>query len=148
MGALLVTALVLQAAYASRGWLVQAFPESRALILQVCDSLRCTMPPVRSLEGLTVAGSSLSLDADDGLHRLGVTLSNASELPAQAPALELTLLDGSGTVLARRALLPEEFSPAPQAIAARGDLSLQVRLDLKSLEAAAISTFRLAPFYP
>ena len=148
-GTLMLTLVaVLLALYAARGHIALAWPQARPLIVQACQALGCGMPARRSLEGLSVEASSLSLDGDQALHRLRVTFRNSSDLPVQVPALDLTLLDADAQVMARRALMPQEVAPDTAAVQAMGTVEVRVNLDLRALDASAISSFRLEPFHP
>ena len=60
------------------------------------------------------------------------------------PAIDLTLTDGAGRLVARRALAPAELRAAPT-IAAGADLQLQTALDVRGVRVAG---YTVEIFYP
>jgi predicted Zn finger-like uncharacterized protein len=140
-----LTALV---AYAARGHLAQTWPETRPAIVAGCASLGCELPALRLIDAIDMQGSSLSLDDQTGHHRLRVQLHHRGDWPAQMPAFDLSILDDSGTVIARRMLDPTEFTPAASTLAPGAGMELTIALNLKALEPKTMGSFRVSPFYP
>lgn len=146
--ALLFVLLLAHLAYALRGPVAQAWPESRPWLIQACGILGCQLPPLRSLQDLQLESSSLSFDDELGRHRLQVTLRNTGPLPLRIPALELTLTNGKSEVMARRVLLTDDLGLATDALAPQGEVPVKLTLDLSGLDAGAIASFRVQAFYP
>lgn len=144
---LLVLALA-QTALLLRGALALQWPASRPWLQEACAVLGCRMPAVRDVQALSVEGSSLS-HLDDGHHRLRMQLRNPTAAYAlEAPAVELSLIDGQGQVMSRRVLLPTDWDTALSDLPPGGEAALSATLDLQALDAGAIATFRVLPFYP
>lgn len=143
----LLLALAAQVAYGLRGHIAQLSPAWQAAVLQACAHLGCTLPPVRSLQALSVEGSSLSFDDSTQTHRLKVQLHNGSAGPVLLPSLELALLDAEGTVLSRRSLSPAQWDEPRSLLAAGAQAEVGVTLDLAAIGASSIASFRVALFY-
>lgn len=148
LGLALLLLLATQAAYALRGHLAQLSPAWQEAVLEACARLGCTLPPVRSLQALSVDGSSLSFNAEDNTHKLKVLVRNASVSPVHLPAMELTLLDEQGQVLSRRALTPADLDRPLPAVGPASQEELTVTLDLAAVGASSIASFRIGLFYP
>jgi predicted Zn finger-like uncharacterized protein len=146
--ALLCATLVVLFAYAARGHIAQAWPESRPAIITACSSIGCRLPALRLIEAVEVQGSSLSLDDQTGHHRLRLQLHHRGDWPVQMPAFDLSILDDSGTVIARRMLDPSEFTPSASTLNPRADIELTMTLNITALEPATMGSFRVSPFYP
>lgn len=144
----LCLSLLCLVAYALRGHIAQASPEARALVMQACQTLGCRLPPMRQLQAIAVQGSSLSLDDSSGHHRLRLQLHNTSDGPVFMPAIDFSLIDGNGQILARRMLDPVEFDAAPTLLDEGAEIDIGISLDLRTLDAATIASFRVVPFYP
>lgn len=145
---LLCTTLAGLVTYAARGHLAQAWPEMRPAIVTACASIGCRLPALRLIDAIEVQGTSLSLDDQTGHHRLRVQLHHRGDWPVQTPAFDLSILDESGTVIARRMLDPTEFTPAAATLEPGADMDLTIALNLKALEPAAMGSFRVSPYYP
>lgn len=146
--ACLCLSLIGLSAYALRGHIAQTWPQARPLVLQACAALGCQLPPLRLINALAVQGSSLSLDDSSGHHRLRLQLRNTSDGPVVTPAFDFSLVAGDGQVLARRMLDPTEFESSKTQLEAQSEMDLAITLDLRTLEAAAIASFRVVPYYP
>lgn len=145
---LLALTLASLVAYTARGHVAQTWPEARPLVLKACVMLGCQLPPIRQLEAVKIEGSSLSRDDASGHHRLRVQLRNGDEAPVWMPAFDLTLVDAQGEVLARRMIDPLEFQPALMQLDPGVEAALSVTLDLRALDPASVSSFRLSAYYP
>lgn len=145
---LLLTALVAQVALLLRNPLVQWLPQARPWVLQACAVLSCELAPVRALEAVAVDGSSLSFASETGNHRLRVFLRNSDDRRLETPALELSLIDAQGELLARRVFLPSQWDQPLAALAPAAEVAVDITLDLQGLEASAIASFRVLPLYP
>lgn len=137
--------LLMQLAGLFRAPLQQAVPALDSTLERICKVLFC--PSGSSLATTPAGGRGLVLDPAPALQpvegaasgirqRLVVHLQNPSASEQALPALELTLNDSLGGVLARRVLTPEELrlrgslAPAPARLAAGQRLSLERDFDL------------------
>jgi hypothetical protein len=145
---LLLLTLASLLVYAARGHIAQAWPELRPLVLQACANLGCELPALRQLDAVKVQGSSLSRDDASGHHRLRIQLLNTDQAPVLMPAFDLTLVDPQGEVLARRMIDPQELQPALTQLNPGAEAALSVTLDLRALDSASVSSFRLSAYYP
>ena len=135
-------------AYAARGPLMHHWPALRPVVLQLCASLGCELPAVRDLKALTVQGSTLWQDSSTGHHRLSVQLRNTIDGPVFMPALDVSIVDAQGEVLAQRMVQAGELQPALGSVAPGVEATVSVLLDLRALEPERIASFRVSTFYP
>ncbi len=144
----LSVSLVVLGAYAMRAQLAYAWPEARPVVMQLCQAIGCTLPPLRLINAVLIEGSSLSYDDEAAVHRLRLVVRHQGDWPAQMPAFDLSLLDENRQVLARRMIDPTEFEN-PQAVLDRGaETTLSLVLNLRGIEAASIGSFQVTPYYP
>jgi len=130
-------------------------PMLRPLLETLCRPLGCVVGYERRAERLAVTASSLQAAhadavAEDAPARLvlGVTLRNRYLYPQPWPALMLSLRDFSDTVVARRALLPDDYLPkamAAQPLGAGAEASLSIPLTVTGVR---ISGYQIDVFYP
>jgi predicted Zn finger-like uncharacterized protein len=141
-GLLLATQIVLL----QRDAIGTRWPQALPLLALLCEPLACSIEPLRRLEGLAVENSGLTQLDNPSLYRLQVSLRNRDSVALAAPALDLTLTDSRGEVLARKVLGGRELGdPAPTIIAAGSDLPLQVVLDAGERR---ITGYSVEIFYP
>ena len=95
---------------------------------------------------MTIESSALSRVAGDGnLFRIALTLRNRGSAIVAMPALDLSLMDGTGQLVARRALRPAELKAAPAVLPPSADTPLTL---LISTEGQRVARFKLEVFYP
>lgn len=135
-------------AYTARGPIVQQWPELRPMVLQWCATLGCQLPAQRRLEALVLQASSLSQDDSSGHHRLRLQWHNSSDAPVIMPAVDLSIVNAQGQVLARRMLDPSELQPALTSVAPGSEAAVSAVLHLRALAAEDIASFRVSTFYP
>lgn len=147
----LVTAVVVlsatlagQAAMHHRDWLAAHHPASQPWLAQACDWLGCRIGPLRSIDDVTIDSSSLARAGQSSAYRLTVALRNRSDVGVAVPAIDLTLTDTNGELVARRVLTPADFR-AVEALPARGELTLN--LDLQS-PGHRVAGYTVEAFYP
>ena len=135
LGLLLLALLALlglaaQVSHEYRNLLAAAWPESRPWLEQACVPLDCKVEAARAIESLAVESSGLVRVEKSNLYRLQVGLRNRAGIDLAVPALDVTLTDNQGGLIARRVLRLAELG-APQAtIAAGRELNLQATLQL------------------
>jgi hypothetical protein len=129
-------------------------PGWREPLAQLCELAGCRLEPPLRLEALSVETSALTQDGDRPGYRLGLTLRNRAPFAVAAPALDLSLTDSQGQLLARRVITPADWSPAGPTSAAAGpraalppgtETPVQVWL---SVSAGTVAGYNLHLFYP
>ena len=158
LGLLAALALAAQLSHEYRNLLAAAWPESRPWLEQACVPLRCKVEAARAIESLAVESSGLVRVEKSNLYRLQVGLRNRAGIDLAVPALELTLTDSQGALIARKVLRMTELG-APQAtIGAGRELNLQATLQAAASAAATtggseaavqpIAGYTIELFYP
>jgi len=128
LGLLLGLLLLVQLALHFRSPLAAQWPGTRPVLAQLCEWARCTIEPPRLLDQLAVSSTSLTRGERAGEYRLSVSLHNSAAVPVLLPALELSLTDGQGQLIARKALLPQQLSGAQRSVPAQGEATLHALL--------------------
>ena len=138
--------LAAQAAVWQRDLIVVRWPVVTPLLANLCSTLGCRIEPLRRLDGLAVESSGLTQLDSPSLYRLHVALRNHDEYPLLTPALDVTLTDSRGEVVARRVVGQRDFGLAPSTTVAPGaELPLQVVLDAGERR---ITGYSIEIFYP
>lgn len=153
--ALLLAALLgLQVAYFQRDRLAASAPALQPALAALCDLARCTLAPVRQIESVSLDSSSFTQLRPDAF-RLSFVLKNESQIVLAMPALEVTLTDNQDRAVVRRVVLPAEFAPPAQPLAAGGEFAGSLVLGLAADTANApeprssgITGYRVLAFYP
>jgi predicted Zn finger-like uncharacterized protein len=149
---LLLGVLSVQVAVQFRDTIAAHRPDARPTLEALCDVMGCSVGPLRQLAALTVEASGLTQVEGSSAYRLSLSLNNRAAVAVAAPAIELGLTDSSGALIARRALLPNDFRLGPQAgagatepIAPGAEMQWQVLL---STGDARVSGYTVELFYP
>lgn len=137
--------LALQVGLIWRDMLAARIPALRPVLAQVCDWTGCRVGAPRRIDRLTVDASGLTRIEGAPLHRLAVTLRNRADTPVRVPALDLTLIDAQGKLVARRVLQVSDFGSPAAAIDVGAELPLQALL---SVGDGRISGYTVELFYP
>ena len=141
----LSAALATQSAVIWRNELATQMPALRPALEAICAALGCSITAVRRIDSLSIDASGLSRVEGSALHRLSVTLRNRADSAVRAPAIELTLTDVQGGLLARRVLSLGELGRAADAIGPGAELPLQALL---STGEGRINGYTVELFYP
>ena len=145
--------LALQLGIHYRDLLAARWPELRPLVVQACRAFDCKVEAARSIDGLAVDSSGLLRVDKSDLYRLQVSLRNRAAIELAVPALDLTVSDAQGRLIARKVLRLAELG-APQATIAPGrELALQATLQTLTGNDAtqppgAIAGYTVELFYP
>ncbi|MFZ4287927.1 zinc-ribbon and DUF3426 domain-containing protein [Variovorax sp. HJSM1_2] len=124
------------------------WPQSRALLVSVCESLGCSVSALRRIDAIAIDSSAFT-SLRRGAYRLNVVLKNRSPYPLAVPSIELALTDSQEQAVIRRVIPPHELGVRAEAIAANGELVAAVELAVPDGEAATrIVGYRLLAFYP
>jgi predicted Zn finger-like uncharacterized protein len=142
----LMLTLVAQGAYQWRDLVAAEFPQARPYLAQVCEHTGCRLQAPRRIDDLVVESSTL-VKANGGseAYRLTVVLRNRSHLPILLPAVDLSMTDASGLLVARRALWPADFRAQQNELAAGAESTLQMLLTTGSQRVAG---YTVEIFYP
>jgi hypothetical protein len=149
--AALVMALTLagQLAYAYRGELALLVPESRPWLEAACARLRCTIPPPRHADLISIEASELAAERGvPGMLTLSAALRNRAGFAQAFPHLELTLTDAADQPVARRVLAPREYLDAAASLrtdagsfAAGAEQPVKLHIDAAGLNASGYRIF-------
>lgn len=151
-GLLLLGMLSVQVAVQFRDTIAAYRPDARPALETLCDVMGCTLGPLRRLAALSVEASGLTQVEGIPAYRLSLSLINRDSVAVAPPAIELGLTDGSGALIARRALLPSDFRisgggavSAAQPLAPGTETQWQALL---STADARVSGYTVELFYP
>jgi len=147
---LALTAMSLQAVFFFRVELAVLWPETRQVLIALCDIADCEvgLPSKAGLIG--IEASDLHPDNEHkGRLVLTTTLRNRAPFPQQFPYLELTLTDTADQTIARKVLAPADYQRPTSSIAdgMQPNADIMVAIGVDSGEMAA-SGYRLYLFYP
>jgi hypothetical protein len=150
--ALLLTGLLLallalagQALYVWRDRAAARWPEWRATLEAACAPLGCRVEHARAIEALAVESSGLVRVDKSDLYRLAVALRNQQDFAVALPAIDLSLTDTQGRLIARRVVRPAELGVTATTVGARAELQLQGTIQVS---AAPVAGYTIEIFYP
>ncbi|MEP7140585.1 MAG: zinc-ribbon and DUF3426 domain-containing protein [Caldimonas sp.] len=142
--ALAVLVLVLQVVNHGRDALAAQYPSLRAPLVAWCDLVGCTLQRPRRIDEVIVDSTALTRATGQDAFVLAVNLKSRSALALAMPSIDLTLTDGQGRLVARRALSPQDFRAA-DVLPPGGDAALQVTL---SAGTPSVVGYTVEIFYP
>lgn len=146
LGAVLMLLLATQWSLHQRDTLAARWPASEPALRVLCGLAGCKVAAPRSLAALAVESSGVTRLDGEPLYRLQVAVRNRANWPVAMPALDLTLTNLRGEVVARRVLRATDIMPsAPAQIAAGTEWSAQAVLDLGERRVAG---YTVELFYP
>jgi len=135
-----------QAMVHQRDAIAARWPQTTPLLAKLCEPAGCVIEPLRRLESLSVESSGLTQLEPSSLYRLQVSLRSRDPMPLMAPALDVTLTDSRGEVVARKVLGRADFGPTtPGHLAANGELTLVAVLDTGERR---VTGYSVEIFYP
>jgi predicted Zn finger-like uncharacterized protein len=141
--------LLTQAAHSYRDLLAARWPALQPLLAQACGALGCSVQAPRLIDALVVDSSGLLRVERSSVYKLSVTLRNQDSLAVAVPALDLTLTDTQGRLVARRVLRAEELGSPQASLAAGAELVLQATLQTPQAPAGqAVAGYTIDLFYP
>lgn len=142
---MLLLALVLQAAVVWRDQIAAQAPAARPALVALCQVLDCRVSPLRRIDRLAVETSALTRIEGAPLHRMSLTLRNRADTPVMVPALDLSITDAQGRLLARKVLQLADLGVGVPAIDAGAELPVQALLNTGELR---VSGYTVELFYP
>jgi predicted Zn finger-like uncharacterized protein len=143
--------LAAQAAHTWREPLAVRVPLLAPLLSQACAWLGCELGAPRALQALSVESSGLVRVERSTLYELQVSLRNRARHAVAVPALDLTLTDANGALIARRVLQPADLGAGAATIAPGRDFVLQATLQAAATADGAdrvINGYTVEMFYP
>lgn len=142
---LLALAAVLQAAVLWRDALAAQWPQAKPALQALCRLAGCSVQPLRRIEALSVESSGLNRLEGTALYRLQLSLRNLGATVLMMPALELSLNDGQGGLVARRVLSAADLGLRETALAPGQTLPVSAVL---STGGRRVEGYTLELFYP
>jgi hypothetical protein len=143
---LLLLVLSVQLVHHFRDGLAAQWPQAQAALSRWCDWVGCRVDAPRRIEDITVENSGIAhAAAGTDSFRLSVTLRNHAAVAVRAPAIDLSLTDTQGQLIARRVLNPDELGAASKVIAPGAELPLQA---LISAGTGRVVGYTVEVFYP
>ena len=142
----LLAALALQVGLHFRDRLAAQWPQMRSLLVAACSIAGCRLDALRRIDDLAVESSTLTrAGANTDALRLTVALRNRGNLALAMPTFELSLTDGNGELVARRALSASDFASRVTTLAPLAEANLQLLL---SLDGRRVAGYTIEVFYP
>ncbi|HZV94222.1 MAG TPA: zinc-ribbon and DUF3426 domain-containing protein [Caldimonas sp.] len=120
------------------------WPALRPLLVAGCRVAGCSVEAPRRIDEVSVESSSLSRAIGQDAFVLSVTLRSRSRIALRTPSIDLTLTDGNGRLVARRALSPKDFGVAG-VLPAGAESALQFMLATGNYRVAG---YTVEIFYP
>ena len=144
VSALAAIGLTIQIAHHYRGALAAEWPAVRPALAAWCRSAGCTLEAPRRIDDVSVESTSLTRAIGFDAFVLSVTLRSRGRLALATPSIDLSLTDGNGRLVARRALSPRDFGAA-NVLQPGAEAALQVMLNTSSYR---IAGYTVEIFYP
>ena len=144
---LLLCVLAVQAGHHFRDLATARWPVLRPALAGWCELVaQCRLEAPRRIDDVTVESSALTHAAPGTDNfKLAVTLRNRGALPVMMPAVELSLTDTTGQLVARRALSPADFRAPSSMLPPGGEVPLQLLLGTGTPRVAG---YTVEVFYP
>lgn len=120
-------------------------PTAREWLAAACSRLGCELHPWQRLDAFSVESSGLSEAASGNHYKFSLSLRNKSPWELATPWVELSLNDGNGKVLMKRALRPEDFANAQPSTAPNSEQALQL---VFSTGRQRVNGYTVEIFYP
>jgi predicted Zn finger-like uncharacterized protein len=125
---LLAIGLLAQVTISYRDLVAARFPASKPLLLQACAALGCTLEAARAIDSLAVENSGLVRQGRSNLYKLQLTLRNRAGIEVAVPAMDITLTDVRGAVIARKVLRASDMGSTIATLGAGRELALLATL--------------------
>lgn len=142
---LLLLSAAAQLIWHYRDALATQSPLARQWLGAACEKLGCELQPWRRLDAFSVESTGLSEAASGNHYKFSLSLRNKSPWELATPWVELSLNDGNGKVLMKKALKPEEFANGRASTGASSEQSLQL---VFSTGRQRVNGYTVEIFYP
>ncbi len=145
IAALLSAALLpLQTLHHFRDSIAARWPSTRPALLVWCEVAGCTVEAPRRIDDVRVESTALTRAVGRDAYVLSVNLRSRAATVVALPSVDLSLTDGNGRLIARRALFPRDFQMDP-VLPAGADAALQLTL---ATTGARVAGYTVELFYP
>jgi predicted Zn finger-like uncharacterized protein len=134
-----------QVLYAYRDVAAARFAPLRPPLEAACQALGCSVGAAHGIESLSVESSGLVRVEKSNVYRLSVAVRNRAGIDLAVPALDLTLTDAQGRLVARRVLNASELGSPGALIRAGSDQPFQATLQAAT---EPITGYTIDLFYP
>ncbi len=142
----LLLLLAVQVGHQFRDGIAARWPQARPVLAHACAWMGCRIDAPRRIDDIAVESSALARSGGAGQrYQLSVTLRNRGAWLVAMPAIELSLTDIGGQLVARRVLTSADFRSAPSVIRPGAEAALQLLL---STGDAAVAGYTVEVFYP
>lgn len=145
VGVLGVLGLGAQVLHEYRDLVAARYTALRPALQQGCEWLGCTVDAAHLIDSLVVESSGLVRVEKSSVYKLSVALRNRAALEVALPALELSLTDSQGKLVARRVLRTPELGVKQATLAPGRELTLQATLQAAT---APVAGYTIELFYP
>jgi predicted Zn finger-like uncharacterized protein len=142
--AIAAAVLLLQVGHHFRDTVAARWPSTRPMLVAWCKLADCALEAPRRIDDVLVDSTALTRATGLDAFVLSVTLKSRSTLPLATPSVDLSLTDGNGRLIARRALAPRDFGAA-SVLQPGSEAPLQLMLNAGS---ARVSGYTVEIFYP
>jgi predicted Zn finger-like uncharacterized protein len=136
--------LALQVGHHLRDTVAAQWPATRPALVAWCNAVDCVLEAPRRIDDVLVESSALTRAIGLDAFVLSVTLKSRSSLALVLPSIDLSLTDGNGRLIARRALAPRDFGAA-NVIQPGAETALQLMLNAAG---ARVAGYTVEIFYP
>jgi len=145
VGLLGAAGLAAQVLYEYRELAAARYTGLRPALEQACAWLDCQVGAARSINDMTVESSGLVRVEKSSIYRFSVALRNRAAMPVAVPAVELSLTDSAGQLVARRVFTATELGVNQATLAPGRELPLQATLQAAT---APVAGYTIDLFYP
>lgn len=136
--------LVVQVAHHYRDALAAQWPATRPVLATWCRAAGCAIDAPRRIDDVSVDSTSLTRAVGIDAFVLSVGLRSRGRVALATPSIDLSLTDGNGRLIARRALAPRDFGAA-SVLPPGSETVLQVMLNARDYRVAG---YTVEVFYP
>jgi predicted Zn finger-like uncharacterized protein len=144
MSTVAAVVLLLQIGHHFRDALAAQWPSTKPVLAAWCRSAGCTVEAPRRIDDISIDSDSLTRAVGLDASVLGLTLRARGHVPLTMPWVDLSLTDGDGHLIARRALSPHDLG-APDVLQPGATATLQAMLNTINYRVAG---YIVVIFYP
>ncbi len=143
----LLGVLALQLAHHWRDPIAARWPVTLPLLSRWCEFASCSIEAPRRIDDIAVESTGFARIAGAGADqfRVSVVLRNRGALTLAMPWVDLSLTDASGSLLARKALSPQDFRSPLKVLAPAGEAQQQLVL---ATGTPLVTGYTVEIFYP
>ncbi len=142
---LLALAVPLQMALLWRDTLAAHLPQTEPTLQALCRLAGCSVQPLRRIQQLGVGSSGLNRLEGSPLYQLHLVLQNRADTAVMMPAVDLTLTDAQGQLVARRVLPAADMGVVQPALQSGQELPIKLLLATGD---RSVAGYTLELFYP